>query len=179
VDAAAATIQIAPRPGRLLLLTFALSEAIECTLALQAQGVIKSRLADGLHYLAPFGPSWRPSSCALPRGLRGVAALLSVRPLGRPTGLLDRGRHARVRSLLVLVLATRLARGAWPNGIVRSPTIFPPGIIPLLLDRDLRRRSRGWLKRLCSAAPGRPDGLLRLDAAGRLLGRLASSSLVL
>jgi membrane protease YdiL (CAAX protease family) len=119
------------------LLTFVISWAIEVPLALQTLGVIRPVLPMGLHYLAPFGPFLAAIVVTLAsRGLRGVAALLSgfarwdVRPIYWIVAV-----AAPCVVFIALVLATRLAQGAWPSvASLGQPDYLPAlGIIPTLL----------------------------------------------
>jgi membrane protease YdiL (CAAX protease family) len=118
-------------------LTFVVSWAIEVPLALQAQGVIRPVIPMGLHYLASFGPLVAAFVVTLAtRGGRGVAALLSglgrwkARPIYWVVAV-----AAPCVVFVVLVLATRLAQGAWPNlASLGQPDYLPAlGVVPTLL----------------------------------------------
>ena len=119
------------------ILTFIVSWAIEIPLALQAQGLIRPVIPMGLHYLASFGPLVSAVVVTLiTRGARGVAVLLSglgrwkVRPIYWIVAV-----AAPCVVFAVLVLAMRLAQGAWPSmALLGQPDYLPAiGIIPTLL----------------------------------------------
>jgi membrane protease YdiL (CAAX protease family) len=118
-------------------LTFALSWAIEIPLALSAQGWTRSPVPFSLHYLASFGPLLAAVIVTLAtRGARGVARLFRGYTLWRVRPIY--GIVAVVAPCTVfglLVLATRLARGAWPDlAALGRPDYLPaPGILPTLL----------------------------------------------
>jgi membrane protease YdiL (CAAX protease family) len=129
-----------PLPRDLLayfLLTFALSWAIEVPLALQAQGVMRSVVPLWLHYAASFGPLLAASIVTLAtRGPAGIGRLFSglgrwrARPIHWIVAVV-----APCTIFALLLLATRLARGAWPDlALLGRPDYLPAlGILPTLL----------------------------------------------
>jgi membrane protease YdiL (CAAX protease family) len=118
------------------LLTFALSWAIEVPLALSAQGLIHASVPFWLHYLASFGPLCAAVIVTLvTRGPRGTARLLSglarwrIKPIYWTVAVV-----APCTIFAVLVLATRVARGAWPDlAALGQPDYLPALGIPATL----------------------------------------------
>lgn len=120
-----------------LALTFALSWALEIPLALSAQGWIRSPAPFWLHYLASFGPLCAAVIVTLvTRGGRGVGRLFRglslwrVKPVYAVVAVV-----APCAIFALLVLATWVARGAWPDlGALGRPDYLPAlGIVPTFL----------------------------------------------
>jgi membrane protease YdiL (CAAX protease family) len=118
-------------------LAFALSWAIEIPLALSARGWIATPFPPWLHYLASFGPMMAAVVVTLLTqgvgGLRPVFrgyALWRVRPIYVIVAVV-----APCAVFALLVLATRAARGAWPDlAALGRPDYLPPlGLLPTLL----------------------------------------------
>lgn len=117
-----------------LLLTFALSWAIELPLALSAQGVTSLRVPLAWHYLASFGPFLAALIVTLATGgWREVKALLSGLArwrMGRDAALFVVALP--LASFALVVLATRLALGAWPDLRTLGQVDYLPtlGVVP-------------------------------------------------
>jgi membrane protease YdiL (CAAX protease family) len=131
---------LTPLPRDLLayfLLTFAISLVIEVPLALQAQGLMRDIVLLWLHYIASFGPLLAASIVTLAtRGPAGIGRLFSglARWRARPIYWIF-GVAAPCAVFAMLVLATRLAQGAWPDlASLGRPDYLPTlGILPTLL----------------------------------------------
>jgi len=129
-----------PLPRDLLayfLLTFAISWAIEFPLALQAQGLMRDIVPLWLHYIASFGPLLAASIVTLAtRGPEGIGRLFSglARWRARPVYWIV-AVVAPCVVLLLIVLATRVAQGAWPDlaSLGRPDYLAAIGILPTLL----------------------------------------------
>jgi membrane protease YdiL (CAAX protease family) len=119
------------------LVTFAISWAIEVPLALQAQGLMRNMVPLWLHYIASFGPLLAASIVTLAtRGPAGIVRMFSglARWRARPIYWIV-AVVAPCTIFVVLVLATRLAQGAWPDlGSLGRPDYLPAlGILPTWL----------------------------------------------
>jgi membrane protease YdiL (CAAX protease family) len=129
-----------PLPRDLLayfLLTFAISWAIEVPLALQAQGLMHNVVPLWLHYITSLGPLLAASIVTLAsRGPADIVRLFSglARWRARPVYWIV-AVVAPCAVFLLIVLATAIAQGAWPDlGSLGRPDYLPAiGILPTLL----------------------------------------------
>jgi membrane protease YdiL (CAAX protease family) len=119
------------------LLTFAISWAIEVPLALPARGAIRAIVPPWLHYVASFGPLVAVTIVTFAtRGRKGIANLLSGLARWRAWPIYwIIAVVAPCAVFALLILATKLTQGAWPDlAMLGQPDYLPAlGILPTLL----------------------------------------------